>query len=354
LRGQRAYDPEMAIDQGVAAWLPNGAAGVELFFFISGYILAYPFLLGQAPSLRNFYARRLTRLEPPYLLIVLTCFLMLTVSGYQPQNATAFYKSATPLWQSALASMGYLHGVLFSAPPRVNPPLWSLEIEIQFYLIAPLLFAAYRRIGHGLRVPVGWTVIFFAVIAQVFCVKIDPWLHWTVLSHAFPFLLGIVICDHAIRDNIFSQPKHSIFDIGFTIGVVFLLLSGALFYPSQGSIIFEMTTLAIRLVAILLLYFGSARGPYASRLLSLPWITLVGGACYSLYLTHVPIFQAASVIFRFIEPPSLAVGWLMGSILLLPPTIVMGLIFYVFVERPCMSKDWFRHLTTRSFRGHDA
>src|SRR2546430_10891084 len=57
------------------AILGQGQFGVELFFVISGFVLALPFVAhhvqsGPKPSLRRYYARRLTRLEPPYLIVI--------------------------------------------------------------------------------------------------------------------------------------------------------------------------------------------------------------------------------------------------------------------------------------------
>ena len=58
----------------------EGHRGVELFFGISGFILALPFaaqhLNGAAPvSVRRYYLRRVTRLEPPYLVALLVFYL---------------------------------------------------------------------------------------------------------------------------------------------------------------------------------------------------------------------------------------------------------------------------------------
>jgi len=60
-------------EQTISNALSRGTLGVELFFVISGFILAQPFvrqrlLGGQPVSIRGFYKRRLTRLEPPYIL----------------------------------------------------------------------------------------------------------------------------------------------------------------------------------------------------------------------------------------------------------------------------------------------
>jgi peptidoglycan/LPS O-acetylase OafA/YrhL len=141
-RGLKYYEPQGAGELAVVKYLPMGQAGVELFFFISGLIIAYPFLSGKPPSLGNFYKRRLLRLEPPYMITLLLCFLALGVLGLKPEAAPQFAQQQEPLWQSFLTSIFYLNGTLYGTAPRLNPPLWSLEIEIFFYLLAPFIVRA--------------------------------------------------------------------------------------------------------------------------------------------------------------------------------------------------------------------
>src|SRR5579859_487680 len=86
-----------------------GFHGVELFFIISGFILALPFaahhLSGGAPvSLRKYYLRRLTRLEPPYFVSI---FLLLGISALTHRRITA------PLYPHLLASLAYMHNMIY-------------------------------------------------------------------------------------------------------------------------------------------------------------------------------------------------------------------------------------------------
>jgi acyltransferase-like protein len=86
----------------------QGRMGVELFFVISGFILALPFIAanlrgGRPVSLRAYYLRRLTRLEPPYLL-ALTGFLILAlVTGAADRSVLGHYG----------AGLGYANGFAF-------------------------------------------------------------------------------------------------------------------------------------------------------------------------------------------------------------------------------------------------
>src|ERR1700730_2481787 len=80
-----------ASDYALINLFPTGYLGVELFFVISGLIISYPFISahfrGQLyPSVRKFYLRRVTRLEPPYFLVMIGCYLFLRLSGYNPEE----------------------------------------------------------------------------------------------------------------------------------------------------------------------------------------------------------------------------------------------------------------------------
>jgi peptidoglycan/LPS O-acetylase OafA/YrhL len=112
-----------------------GFRGVELFFVISGFILGLPFAahhLNDAPpvNLRKYYLRHLTRLEPPYFVTVALLFVLaLWVQG----------KTAAALYPHLAASLFYLHNLIYGTPSPAIGVAWSLEIEVQFYVLVPLL-----------------------------------------------------------------------------------------------------------------------------------------------------------------------------------------------------------------------
>jgi peptidoglycan/LPS O-acetylase OafA/YrhL len=113
----------------------QGDIGVSLFFTISGFILSLPFamqyLQGRlSPSLGRYYMRRVTRLEPPYIINMLLTFIMLIVVKHE---------LARELLPHLLASLLYSHNVIYEQFSFINGVAWSLEVEVQFYLLAPLL-----------------------------------------------------------------------------------------------------------------------------------------------------------------------------------------------------------------------
>src|SRR5215470_18752753 len=116
-----------------------GHFGVNLFFVISGFILALPFAKRAfnkqaAPELKSYYLRRVTRIEPPYLLCLIVIFLI-----HWEQSGEGLR-----LIPNLIASLFYSHGLVYGRESLINGVTWSLEIEIQFYLLVPLLVKVFR------------------------------------------------------------------------------------------------------------------------------------------------------------------------------------------------------------------
>lgn len=115
----------------------SGHIGVPLFFIISGFILGMPFakfyiLNEKKVSLKNYFLRRLTRLEPPYFIVlsVLLLGILFVTKTLQTDEALESY----------FASFFYCSNFIYPGElPKINGVTWSLEIEIQFYILAPLL-----------------------------------------------------------------------------------------------------------------------------------------------------------------------------------------------------------------------
>src|SRR5262249_23034422 len=135
-----------------ADWLAKvalvGFRGVELFFVISGFILGLPFAahyINGTPrvDLRKYYLRRLTRLEPPYFAALILLFVLAVFIQGVPAAALRPH-----LW----ASMLYLHDLIYGTFSPVMGVAWSLEIEVQFYVLVPvltLLFAIRGALRRG-------------------------------------------------------------------------------------------------------------------------------------------------------------------------------------------------------------
>jgi peptidoglycan/LPS O-acetylase OafA/YrhL len=123
-------------------------AAVDSFFVVSGYLIAASYV--RAPALLPFYLRRVFRLYPLYVCVVLIqtviMLLLLPAGPFSAPYQTLRYLGFNLLFMNfAQYDIG---GVLSGLPnPGINPSLWTLKIEIGFYLIVPAVCAAVRRWG---------------------------------------------------------------------------------------------------------------------------------------------------------------------------------------------------------------
>ncbi|HEY4438830.1 MAG TPA: acyltransferase, partial [Candidatus Elarobacter sp.] len=108
--------------------------------FISGFVLMVPFARarlagGPAPSWRHFFGRRVMKIVPSYVL----CIALLIAFGYQT------YANAGEAIRDVAFHLLFVHNWFLVTYGSINGVLWSLGVEIQFYLLFPLFVAAFVR-----------------------------------------------------------------------------------------------------------------------------------------------------------------------------------------------------------------
>ena len=338
------YSEQNGVTEHLFWYFPHGEIGVLLFFCISGYVVAQPFLNRPHAewNVKSFYWRRFVRIYPPYFIALSMCFLALRVMGHVPENAKSFNSADISITSSYLASIFYMHGFIFDAPSRLNPPIWSLEIEILFYALAPLLLFFYTVLRSkpvriaSLCATILAIVSFTAIASSQF--DMSKSYRWGNLIHSYLFLLGILAAD--ITGNKLSRPRQKRFlvDIVFIIGFAGLLATGLAMTQVDAELPGGLSTFVRQLSIIMFLIFvfaGAFYGKVSSSFLSLPWIRLTGTMCYSIYLTHIVAMQAASeVLGKMFELTSIWLIWTVWLGVLIPAGLVVGLVFYICVERP--------------------
>ncbi|MGP9814534.1 acyltransferase family protein [Rhodopseudomonas sp. NSM] len=361
LRAGRMSPDPAAGEALITAWFPFAGFAVTLFFFISGYIIAYPFLAGRPPKLSHFYKRRLLRLEPPYFVVMIGCFVILSL--YTPASAPNFTFTEAPLWQSLAASLTYSHGLIFGQSPRLNPPAWTLEREVQFYMMAPFLIMAYLSIkNRTLRLWFGGCALLALIVLGETLRHQLPFEHparHTLFGESYGFILGVLVCDYSVAVRPFEQIPRRRYDVMLVVGYIGMMLTGTVELRNI-QLGYSEPTLAIalgslnafaRASCIFLVFLGAARGTTSRVLLASPWVALIGGACYSIYLLHLPLMHAmASVLERYLHPDSLLVATALCWAVLVPACIGIGLIFYALIERPCMRANWPSELASAARR----
>jgi peptidoglycan/LPS O-acetylase OafA/YrhL len=334
-------------ERSMMLWIPEARVGVTLFLAISGFIIASQFIKAMGSSrrmdLRAYFYRRVTRIEPPYLLLLLVTYLGLTLTSYRPENAVAFWRGDQSLTASLFASALYVHGLVYNEMPKLFPGGWSLEVEVQFYILAPAVFALfYLAPTVGKRLVVGAVVLVATFAASRYFENLlgpmGPH-RYTLIRYFFYFWLGTLIAEMN-HFGLWPKLPRVAWDVGAFVSLVAYYGSGVAEHTDWWPIS-DGTLDALRLLAFLLMFAGAINGFVFRSLCRLPWISLLGGACYSIYLTHVQVMQvAAPRIAAVFQPSSLLVAAALAAALLLPAVVAVGLTFYALVERPFMVPHW--------------
>ena len=331
------------------AYFPRGEIGVDLFFFISAFVITQLFRSRRDHelSILTFYKRRARRIYPPYLVILLCCFLILYAFDVTPKDAATVATSTVGLVPSFAASLLYLHGILFASAPRLNPPMWSLEIEIQFYLVAPLLWTALSRLGDRRNRIIALIVALaaFTVIPGVVetYLAFDERFRWGLFTHGFLFIAGALAAELDLgRVSDDAASNGFLYDALLGVGLILLLAIGEYLTVVDGVAPAgwpNIITNLLVLFSLFAIFLGAHRGRAGRFVFGLPWLALIGTMCYSIYLTHIIIMQGVSdKLLSHLHLSSPFVIWPLWFAILLPIAIIVGGIFYICVERPFMSK----------------
>src|SRR5258706_6985368 len=190
----------------LATFIANrGFMGVHIFFVVSGFVLGLPFasycLHGtKKVSLRSYFWRRLTRLEPPYIIVILLLAASLVVMGYY-----SFHE----MLPHFLASLVYLHSIIYGDWSVINPPVWSLEIEVQFYTLAPFLALFFFRIKPTfLRRTVFLSFILAWMVLQQYLGVMEAFSRLSLIGHLHLFLAGFILVDIYLTEWRGGVTKH--------------------------------------------------------------------------------------------------------------------------------------------------
>ncbi len=314
-----------------------GNQGVQLFFVISGFILAIPFMrfyLGLSEkkmTLRDYFIRRLTRLEPPYILSLIILFALLLLTG----NGNSLIK----LLLSFLASTFYVHNLIFPGqPPLINVVTWSLEIEVQFYILAPLLVWAICLIKNKLprRILVVSLILGFSILGwliEVFWeIKI-----LSVAAYLQYFLTGILLCDVYLTENLEKNESRNLLEIAAGLG----LLSGIICFQTAKSPEFILRILSPFLIfGFYLIVF---KNNWWRKIFCLKWLTLIGGMCYTIYLFHYQIISAIGrLTVNRLYFSDFTIYYIVQSVIFMSAILLISAIYFLAVEKPCMKRNWYR------------
>jgi peptidoglycan/LPS O-acetylase OafA/YrhL len=317
-----------------------GHLGVRLFFAISGFILVLPFarqhLLGASPvSIRAYFIRRITRLEPPYIIHLGILFVLCGTLLYRFPSHPALYYSdrwAGYAWAHIFPSLVYANGFLYGAHPYPNIVLWSLEVEVQFYLLAPLMASIFmlrqKKFRRGLVVSL---ILLASLAGCLIAPTYDTFYRYlfSLAGNIQYFLTGFLLCDLYLTEWGTAPGQNLIWDV--------------LFLAAGGLIIAFQTSSAMEIMLpwlILVICMAAFKGRGCAAVLGNRWIAAIGGMCYTIYMYHLLMI---SVLIRLTGKLQTHIFWLdlIIQFAVMSAAIVASCaLLFVLFERPFMQRDW--------------
>lgn len=285
--------------------LPGGYTGVDMFFVISGYVISHSLYarkdLSLADYLKGFYRRRLLRILPALLVVLLVSFILSAM--FMPQ----FWLSELINRTGLAAFFGLSNFVLawstdnyFSPGAELNPYLhtWSLGLEEQFYVIFPIIYFLWLRYKH--RAAIVWVMLPLLAAASLmisaFQTRADPLSAFYLLPGRFWELASGALLFQVIGTQRFSLRSKNLSRILLPTGLA-LLLTGFLFAQRNHSPFpwALATVLGTLLMIAAVVVQAQSEISFLHRLLQSSLTVYIGRLSYSLYLWHWPV----AVLFRW-------------------------------------------------------
>lgn len=314
-------------------FLKHGDLGIPLFFIISGFVLGLPFARqytqnGERVKLGKYFIRRLTRLEPPYILVMTA----LLVGAVYVAKIVTLQEGLSSYFSSII----YSHNLIYDVLPILNGSAWSLEVEIQFYVLAPLVAAVFlSRSLFTRRSGIVLAILFFFVFNYMFHMPFRSFINFFQY-----FLMGLLLADlYVSRHRILPETKFDSLIAVFLFVVIWFFDKKD--FP-EGS---TRAMIAINQFFCIFLFHYYVIFHKGIKFLSLPLITNIGGMCYSIYLLHYPIISLfGNPLLKYSFSDKTYINITVYVILLVFAVLIFSALFFLLVERPCMEKDWYKKI----------
>ena len=318
-------------------YVPGGFLGVETFFVLSGYLLGGLLLEERvrtgAIDAWAYAGRRLRRIGPALAVLVVALLvlgpLLAPEDAYRlPGDIVAALTGLTN-WHLIAENSSYFSS---AGRPSLLRHVWSVAVELQFYLLCPFLVAWLAR--RARRAAVAGLAGGIALSATVMALLYHPGdpsrAYYGTDVRAGALLAGVLLAVllHTGRQRHHVEaPPLSVVIIGtLALGtLVALYLNG----DDQARATYPVAFLATQVATALVIAAARTPGPVA-QLLRYRRLRWLGRRAYGIYLWHWPLV----VLLR----PGIDVSWspaVTGSLTVVG-AVVLGSLSYRFVERPLL------------------
>jgi len=289
------------------SWIPGGFLGVDLFFVISGYVITRLLLDSIAQSggldLRGFYIARTRRLLPALIFMLVSTIIAIGI--WAPDTVkrlltdTPFSLTGTMNWWLVAHHQDYFESI--GRPPLLQHT-WSLAVEVQFYLIWPLiLYFILKRLGKKV-IPAASLIIAAASGVTLLLVSFSldasnaskvSHVYFGTDTHSIGLFLGAALAVSWIpqnfKINVTKQAQNFIDGVGVFgfIGILACFLFIDETQPTLYKIAFPLAGLFGAAIIMSVVHPASRFAPVLQN----PVLLWIGERSYAIYLWHWVIFQ---------------------------------------------------------------
>jgi len=307
-----------------------GTWGVTLFFTLSGFLISHPFwkrkVQGSPQTIPSGYGwRRFWKIYPPLALSI----VLLTPIYFATTRDTSLFITAGQ-W---LVGWPLIHPV----SGRLNPVMWSLIVEVHFYVLLPLLFLCLKPISARKCL---WIIFLVLLVVPTtfrwwklskgihFELHPNIQIHFPMLMDAFAFGVLFAGLEHL---RLVERNWARLGDAGCVLLLVSLfLMSWANLRPvASKELQVEVLTWGAKLASVMLLCCIADTAHPTTRLFSQPWLRWCGLISYEWYLFHQPIFYWARDLFGPAGGNVLKYLLIVGSSLL-TGLVIAALVYHYF------------------------
>ena len=322
-----------------AAFVGAGRFGVDLFFFLSAYLITELLLREKEQfgvmDLRSFYLRRILRIWPLYFLAILIAIFLSHIDPTQtfPLTYALAFVLLSGNWLISLRLAGILR---IADTASVMVILWSVSFEEQFYLLWPAFLARARR---QTILTASGVLFIISALSRMVLLRYDHHSETAIFTNSLarldPLALGIVTAvllhDRKIRLRWFVR-------LGlFTSGFATLIAAGYYFHLTRGFMLFGYPAVAAGVSLVFLSVYQIRFVPRQLRYL--------GKISYSLYIFHMlALYLSLKVLGVPHNLRSFLYYWGFG----LTITLLLAAFSYYFIESPFLRlKERFARIKSR-------
>lgn len=301
------FVPQWTTTRGLAGLLAE--IGVQGFFVLSGYLVYASF--ENSSSLGVYVEKRFRRVYPAYAVVILACTvaaLIISPAARADLAGVARYAGWNLVFANFMAPS--IPGVFVDNPAIVvNASLWTLKIEVMFYLILPLLVWLLRGAGRC-----AWIIVVLIYMG----------------AEAWRFGLNSI----GKYDFAHQLPGQMSF---FITGMLFyaLKLDGWRIHVAGllGAILFAASLIWVYAEPLRALGLGALAIWAATGFVRLPDAARFGDLSYGIYIVHFPIIQTVAVLDIFQINRWLGVGVAVTT------SIIAAFLLWHLVEKPALRSD---------------